>query len=474
MSTRIPSVLAARAPWAGISFAFGLLLGGPGCSSAALPTVGAGDTTPSLEAQARAAIDAAGGADRFRLPDDGDLDAIPQDPRNPLTADKVLLGRLLFHDPAFQANPKEARGNQTASCAACHHASAGFQAGVRQGIGEGGEGFGGSGEARVIRADYVLADVDIQPIRSPSALHVAWQPNILWNGQFGATATNVGTEDQWTAGTPKAKNHLGYEGAETQAIAGQDVHRLTCDHRSLAALDGYRVLFERAFPADVRDGGVPAEVDDGPINQVNAGLAMAAYERTLLANHAPFQRFLRGEHDVLGDAELRGAALFFGRAGCVACHDGPALDTPAFYALGLGDLQGDGVAGYDPSKPEHRGRGGFTHDPADDFQFKVPQLYNLRDVGFFGHGGTLHSIRDVVDYKNRARAQNPAVPATQLAEQFVPLGLSDDDVDDLTAFLTDALYDPDLARYEPSPDELPSGLCVPVDDPVARAQLGCD
>jgi cytochrome c peroxidase len=468
MSTRILSVPVACALWAGASFA---LWFAPACSTAELPTVGGGGaTTPSLEDAARAALDDAGGAARFTLPDDGDLEAIPQDPRNPLTPAKVRLGRLLFHDPVFQANPKEQRGNKTASCAACHHASAGFQAGVRQGIGEGGQGFGTAGEARAIRADYVLADVDVQPVRSPSVLHVAWQPNLLWNGQFGATAANVGTEDKWSAGTPKAKNHLGYEGAETQAIAGQDVHRLTCDHRSLAAIERYRVLFERAFPG----GAAPAGVDDGPINQENAGLAMAAYERTLLANHAPFQRFLRGEHDVLTDAELRGATLFFGRARCVACHDGPALDTPAFYALGLGDLEGTDVAGYDPSKPEHRGRGGFTGNAAEDFQFKVPQLYNLRDVVFFGHGGTLHSIRDVVAYKNRARAENPAVPATQLAVQFVPLGLSDDDVDDLTAFLSDALYDPDLARYEPSPDELPSGLCVPVDDPVARAQLGCE
>jgi cytochrome c peroxidase len=457
MNTRFFTVPAACALWLGISLAACLA----NDERDEHDDVG----TLTLEARARAVIDDAGGAARFTLPDDGDYDAIPQDPRNPLSVDKVLLGRLLFHDPAFQANPKEARGNQTASCAACHHASAGFQAGVRQGIGEGGSGFGATGEARVVRDDYAIVDVDIQPVRSPSALHVAWQPNLLWNGQFGATADNVGTEAQWTEGTPKAKNHLGYEGAETQAIAGQDVHRLTCDHRSLAAIDGYRVLFARAFPNDD---------DDERINQENAGLAMAAFERTLLANRAPFQRFLRGEHDVLSAAALRGAILFFGRARCVGCHDGPALDTPAFYALGLGDLQGASVAGYDPSKPEHRGRGGFTGNPADDFKFKVPQLYNLVDSPFFGHGGTLQSIHDVVDYKNRAQPENPAVPATQLASEFVPLGLSDDDVFDLTAFIADGLYDPDLRRYEPSPSELPSGLCVPVDDPTARAQLGCE
>ena len=37
---------------------------------------------------------------------------------------------------------------------------------------------------------------------------------MLWNGQFGATSLNEGTEALWTEGTPKEKNHLGFEGLE--------------------------------------------------------------------------------------------------------------------------------------------------------------------------------------------------------------------------------------------------------------------
>ncbi len=84
----------------------------------------------------------------LRLPDGRDLDAIPQDPRNPLTANKVALGKLLFHETGLSTRTIAASLRGTVSCASCHNAAAGFQAGRAQGIGEGGQGFGESGEAR--------------------------------------------------------------------------------------------------------------------------------------------------------------------------------------------------------------------------------------------------------------------------------------------------------------------------------------
>src|SRR4051794_31233596 len=85
----------------------------------------------------------------FILPQSNDLASIPQDPQNPLTAEKVQLGQLLFHETKLGGNPKVASGIYTYSCASCHHAEAGFQSGLAQGIGEGGIGFGLTGEGRV-------------------------------------------------------------------------------------------------------------------------------------------------------------------------------------------------------------------------------------------------------------------------------------------------------------------------------------
>lgn len=425
-------------------------------TSILLAGCGGGSTSHDESADAkaeqdlRASVQAQGGAARYELPASDDFQAIPQDPRNPLSAAKVALGRMLFHDPSLGSAATMPSKAGTYSCASCHHAAAGFQAGMAQGIGEGGTGF----RHRVVAADADPALVDVQPVRSPSAMNVAWQRNVLWNGQFGATAANAGTQSHWTVGTPKAVNHLGYEGLETQAIAGQQVHRLGL------APEVYRPWFDAAFgdwPEDRRYG---AEA---------AGLAIAAYERTLLANQAPFQRWLRGDAGAMTAEEKRGAALFLGKAGCVQCHDGPALSSESFHALGMPDLQGLRVD--TSTQAEHHGRGAFTGTVADEFCFKTPQLYNLADSPFLGHGGSFTSVRAVIEYKNRGVPANTKVGPAQLSPLLQPLGLSEAEVEALTAFVSDALRDPDLLRYQPQ--SLPTGAC-PIDaDMIAIAELGC-
>jgi len=59
------------------------------------------------------------------LPLSTDLASIPQDPKNPLTTEKVQLGQLLFHETKLAANPKVIQGLFTYSCGTCHHAEAG-------------------------------------------------------------------------------------------------------------------------------------------------------------------------------------------------------------------------------------------------------------------------------------------------------------------------------------------------------------
>ena len=166
------------------------------------------------------------GIDFFKLPESNAFHEIPQDPNNPLTGEKVALGKFLFHETDLANAPKLMVSEGKYSCASCHHVQAGFQAGVKQGIGEGGTGFGLAGEARTNSPDYPMGSLDVQPIRTPTALNVAFQKVMLWNGQFGAKGPNAGTEAHWTPGTPIETNKLGYEGVEIQAIAGLDVHRL--------------------------------------------------------------------------------------------------------------------------------------------------------------------------------------------------------------------------------------------------------
>lgn len=424
-------------------------------------------TNTQLDDQLESALESASdgeGLGFFKLPSSTDFNAIPQDPLNPLTTDKVELGEMLYHETGLATNPKHSFSKGTFSCATCHFASAGFQSGRWQAISDGGIGFGVNGEGRQRGALYQGAELDVQPLRTPTVLNSAYQKNMLWNGQFGATGENIGTEAAWTEGTPIATNHLGYEGVEIQAIAGLGVHRMEIEDQPEIMI-WYQSFFEPVF-ADFPE--------ESRYTKETAGLAIAAYERTVLSNKAPFQDWLNGDKTALSDAEKRGAIVFFDKANCASCHTGPALNSMEFHALGMSNLYDcpEEVFQTNTTQPAHRGRGGFTGNPEDDHKFKVPQLYNLADSPFYGHGSSFRSIRAVVEYKNRGVKENSNVPDSQLAEDFKPLNLTEEEIDDLTAFLTFGLRDPDLMRYQPS--HIVSGNCFPNNDPMSKLHLGCD
>ena len=396
----------------------------------------------------------------FELPSSDDFSSIPQDPNNPLTQEKIELGKLLFHETALGINPKNPEGLATYSCASCHHSRAGFQACKPQGIGDGGTGFGANGMEREKSAGYNVEDIDVQPLRSPAALNTAYQENQLWNGQFGATGLNRDTKDRWANADPTKANYWGFHGTETQAIAGLKVHRLGIE-MALAQYPEYKEMFDDAFPDFV---------PENRYSLITAGLAIAAYERTILANQSPFQRWLKGDYDAMSESEKNGAILFFNKANCASCHNGPALNSMAFYALGMGNLE-SGETEYDPNNNAHKGRGGFTGNEEDNYKFKVPQLYNLKDSPFYGHGSTFNSVREVIEYKNNAIAEENMVPAGQLAKEFVPLNLTDEEIDQITDFIENSLRDPNLDRYDPP--SLPSGNCFPNNDNTSKSDLGC-
>ncbi|MCL6295370.1 cytochrome-c peroxidase [Jejuia spongiicola] len=406
-------------------------------------------------------IELYGSKEALILPASNNYSAIPNDLKNPITEAKVALGKMLFHETGLAKNPKLSQGMDTYSCASCHHAGAGFQSGILQGIGEGGFGFGLFGEERTKSSDYTEEHLDVQPIRSPSVLNVAYQDVMLWNGQFGATGTNAGTEANWTAGTPKESNTLGFEGVEIQAIAGINVHRLVIDEDFIKN-SSYKAMFDSAFPN--------VNVNER-YSKLNAGLAIAAYERTLLANQAPFQKWLKGESIAMSNDEIQGATLFFDKAKCYTCHSGPGLNGMSFHALGMKDLAGNNVLTV-IDEATKKGRGGFTGNTNDDYKFKTPQLYNLKDVSFFGHGGSFESVKDIIRYKSEAVHENIEVPSNKLSPMFVPLNLTDSEIDLLTLFVENALYDDNLKRFVP--ESLPSGYCFPNADLQSSLDMNCN
>jgi len=403
-----------------------------------------------------------GTLDFYVLPNENDLHLIPQDPKNPLTPQKVELGKLMFHDTGLGQDPMKEAGRGTYSCASCHVSEAGFRPGNFQGIADGGVNFGIGGEDRVKNTLYSDDELDVQSARPLSMVNVAYVSNTFWNGQFGGGNVNEGTEDVWDLRDDTELNHLGFEGIETQNMDGLIAHRITINKELLDEY-GYTFLFDQVF-ADV------------PVEErytiATASLAFSAYIRTILANRAPFQDWLKGDREALGYEEKKGAILFFEKAQCIQCHYNQNLGSSEFHALGVTDM--DQIPSYNTSPDDRRnlGRGGFTLQPEDNYRFRVPGIYNLQGANFYFHGASKTSIRDLVEYKNAAQSENSRVPQDLISSKFKPIGLTEEEKYHLIAFLENGLQDPDLKRYVPT--SVLSGNCFPNADEASQLDLGCN
>jgi hypothetical protein len=280
-----------------------------------------------------------------------------------------------------------------------------------------------------------------------------------------------------------------------------DAHRLLDDDPSrpgtpvrfqsavLEQIPVYRKLFRDAFPAEaaLSPGCVPESVPapgacNDLINNVTIFRATATFMRTVVTRNTPWDRFLAGENGALTVAERRGARLFFtsarnGGAGCYTCHSGPMLNKQVndpdlagvgefveqnFFNLGLSDHPLQALNRAARNDPNHldEGRREITFRETDAFKFRTLTLRQLKDAQFFFHNALFTSVKDVVRYFNAGVPQNAqAAAAGTLTTRFTHprgngtpngLGLSDDQVDDLTDFIENALYDPAFVHFDPN------------------------
>ncbi len=395
----------------------------------------------------------------YILPDGKDLSQIPQDPKNPLSDVKVELGKQLFYDTGIAVDAEKASGIGTYSCATCHIPEAGFRPGNFQGVADGGIGFGVNGELRLRNQEYSEADLDVQSARPLSLLNVAFVKNTFWNGQFGANDANEGTEHLWEGDTHV--NELGFAAIESQNIEGVVTHRMNMD-REMAIEFGYKEMFDQSFPEIA---------EENRYTQFTLSLALSAYIRTIMSNEAPFQKWLKGDHDAISYEEKKGALLFFSKANCADCHYNQHLGSNEFHALGVLDM--DQRPSFDafPDDKRNLGRGGFTLNPDDNYKFKVPQIYNMKDTPFYFHGASVQDLHELIDYKNDAQSENPRVDQSLISSKFKPLDLTAEEKHHLIKFLEYSLQDPNLERY--APEVVGSGQCFPNADNQSLIDLGC-
>ncbi len=398
----------------------------------------------------------------FILATENELDAIPQDARNPLTESKVNLGRMLFFDTGLAANAKFNSGVGTYSCASCHIPEAGFRAGAPQGVADGGRGFGINGEGRLKNSQYAESDLDVQSARPLSLINVAHVTNTFWNGQFGSEGANVGTEAVWDLDEGSARNVLGYSAIETQNIEGVETHRFVYTKDILEQF-GYVEMFDEVF-SDVRE--------EQRYGAFTASLALSAYIRTINSSQAPFQKWLKGDFNAMTSEEKEGARVFFDKGRCASCHYEPNLGSNEFHAMGVKDMYQRSSFNTSADDKRNRGRAGFTLRDEDLYKFRVPPIYNMGDSPFYFHGSSKLTLEQLVDYKIEAKSENPNVSNDRLSEKFLPItDITEAEREALLMFLINGLRDPNLDRF--APETVPSGNCFPNNDYDSRVDLGC-
>ncbi len=402
-----------------------------------------------------------GSSDFYILPRETELDKIPQDPKNPLTPDKVQLGKFLFFETGFGLDSKHNSGLGTYSCASCHIPEKGFRPDAVQGIADGGMGYA---DFREMNPDYTEADLDVQEARPLNLINVAFVKNTGWNGQFGGSGTNIGTENVWDERLETRRNHLGYEGLETQNIQGLRTHRMIIN-KFLTDQLGYTEMFDKSFP----------EYDsDNRYSLITGSLAISAYLRTVISTDAPFQEWLRGDASAMTLEEKKGAVLFFGKANCNRCHYNQNLGSMEYHALGVNDMDQhpESVNANNPIARRNLGRGGFTKRDEDMFKYKVPGIYNICDSEHFFHGSSATTIEELIEYKNIAVKENPRVSDDNMSPKFTSLNLTEEEKTQLIAFLARGLKDPNITRFQP--DFVMSGNCIPNNDEVSQDFLNCN
>jgi len=324
------------------------------------------------------------------------LPTVPVPNNNPITVEKIDLGRKLFYDRRLSLN-------STFSCAMCHVPEQGFthnEIATAVGI-----------EGRSGRRN------------SPTLFNVAYAKKLFHDGREDSL-------EQQAWGPLLAHNEMGNP---SPAIV----------LRKIRALNDYNGLFETVF--------------NKPLSMETIGMALATYQRTLNSANSPFDQWYFGHNkDAVSPTIKRGFTLFAGKANCIACHTvkkDDALFTnnrlhntghgfrvsmqarPAkqFITLAPGqtiEIDSDLFDSVAEKKPNDVGLYEITENTEDRWKYKTPTLRNIALTAPYMHDGAFKTLKEVIAFYNQG-----GVPNEDLDPLIKPLHLSDSEQRDLLAFL---------------------------------------
>nr|WP_299345556.1 cytochrome c peroxidase [Allomuricauda sp.] len=397
----------------------------------------------------------------------------------PLDTAKVKLGRMLFFDKILS-------GNKDISCATCHHPSLNSGDNLALAIGVGGFGLGDNRTMGVNR--------DRVPRNSPEIFNrgaeewhtMFWDGRVSSKGEIGFVSPadeklpdgldNVLAAQAMFPVTSRdeMRGEIGDEdifGEQNELALISNAAPQSVWHalmRRLLSLPEYQKLFTEAYPT------VPLD----KLGFQHAANAIAAFEiEEFTFVDSPWDKYLRGDLDAMGESAKRGALLFYGKANCVECHSGNLLTDQQFHNIGIPQFG----PGKERAAPLDAGRFAETGNPTDRFAFRTPPLRNVAITGPWMHNGAYNELEDVIRHhldpisglKGYDKTQlSPELRATLKDDETVierildnltpkissPTFLDDREVQDIMAFMVSLTDSSALDLQRLMPNEVPSKL----------------
>ncbi len=310
---------------------------------------------------------------------------VPASKLNPVTPEKVQLGKQLFFD-------RRLSGDGTMSCATCHIPDMAFT------------------DGQAISLSYPTTR---NWRNTPTLINNVFNAFLFHDGRVGTL------EDQ--ALFPIMSN---FE-------MNQNLDFL---EEELRGVPEYRAAFKKAFGSE-------------DTSRERVAMALAAFERTLVSKNAPIDTFLGGTEEALSPAARRGLAVFKGKGRCTDCHYGVNLIDDRFHNLGVPEdpavTNDPGVAAtrrfvakvnhYEDFRTltEDPGRFLITKDKKDWKAFRTPTLREIGRTAPYMHNGIFATLDDVIEFFDKGGGPGNKV--------LRPLGLRPGEKKDLKIFLVEAL-----------------------------------
>jgi cytochrome c peroxidase len=312
----------------------------------------------------------------------GPLPPVPIPAENPMTPEKVHLGKMLFFDYRLS-------GDGSRPCVHCHQPDQGWSFRDRQ---------------------SPAYPTQVERRASMTLINVAYNATLIWDGRASSL-------EKQALGPIQNPLHM-----------NQNLDLLI---ERLNAIPDYVERFRRVFGT----GPTPDAI----------GKAIAAFERTIVSADTPFDRYAKGDRGSLSASGQRGLELFKGKARCILCHNGPTFTDSNFHNLGVPEaefLKDPRVLAslrFDAKRmgvPEYReltsdpGRYLVTKRDKDFGSFKTPSLRNVASRTPYMHNGAFNTLAEVIAFYNAGGGRDPRKDAL-----MQPLNLSKEEEADLLAFL---------------------------------------